>query len=139
MFKTFKLHWVLYVISLSISVMNRTKTSVWFFFDWFNRVLNEVAFMLWIKNDSFLVVVETDHLSIIKILVWMIKESEVDRDQLECFELKRIEKIEINVKREWVSTDISDNDDDNVECIVLFTKMSWLYKSKESSELNSSW
>ncbi len=69
----------------------------------------------------------------------MIKESEVDRDQLECFELKRIEKIEINVKREWVSTDISDNDDDNVECIVLFTKMSWLYKSKESSELNSSW
>ncbi len=68
--------------------MNRAKTSVWFFFEWFNNVLNEAAFMLWIKNDSFLVVVETDCLSIIEILVWMIKESEVDRDQLECFELR---------------------------------------------------
>jgi len=27
----------------------------------------------------------------------MIKESEVDRDQLECFELREIEKIEIEV------------------------------------------
>ena len=53
--------------------------------------------MLWIENDSFLVKVETNHLSIIEILVWMIKESEVDRDQLECFELRRIKKIEIEV------------------------------------------
>ncbi len=96
-FKTFKLHWVLYVISLSISVMNRAKTSVWFFFDWFSRVLNKAASMLRIENDSFLVVVETDRLSIIEVLVWMIEESEVDRDQLKCFELRRIEKIEIEV------------------------------------------
>ncbi len=36
-------------------------------------------------------------LSIIKTLVWKIKESEDDHDQLECFELRRIEKIEIEV------------------------------------------
>jgi len=59
--------------------------------------LNEAAFMLWIENDSFLVVVEIDRLSIIEILVWMIEENEVDRNQLECFELREIEKIEIEV------------------------------------------
>ena len=48
--------------------------------------------MLWIKNDSFLIVVKTDHLSIIKILVWMIKESEVDYSQLKWFELRKIKK-----------------------------------------------
>ncbi len=80
MFKTFKSHWVLYVISLSISVINKTKTSVWFFFNQFSKDLNEAASMLWIENDSFLVVVETDRLSIIEVLVWMIKESKVDRD-----------------------------------------------------------
>ncbi len=37
------------------------------------------------------------YLSIIEILVWVIEEDEVDRDQLECFELKEIEKIEIEV------------------------------------------
>ncbi len=59
--------------------------------------MNEAAFMLWIENDSFLVVVEIDRLSIIEILVWMIEENEVDRNQLECFELREIEKIEIEV------------------------------------------
>jgi len=59
--------------------------------------LNEAAFMLWIENDSFLVIVKTDHLSIIEVLVWMIEESEVDHDQLECFELRKIEKIKIEV------------------------------------------
>jgi len=87
----------LYAIFLLMSVMNKAKTSVWFFFEQFNNVLNKAAFMLQIENDSFLIIVETDHLSIIKVLVWMIKESEVDRDQLKCFELRRIEKIEIEV------------------------------------------
>jgi len=87
----------LYAISLLMSVMNRAKTSVWFFFERFNSVLNEAASMLRIENDSSLAVVETGRLSIIEVLVWMIEESEVDRGQLECFELKRIEKIEIEV------------------------------------------
>ncbi len=87
----------MYAIFLLMSVMNKAKTSVWFFFEQFNNVLNKAAFMLQIENDSFLIIVETDHLSIIKVLVWMIKESEVDRDQLKCFELRRIEKIEIEV------------------------------------------
>ncbi len=97
MFKAFKSHWVLYAIFLLMSVMNKAKTSVWFFFEQFNSVLNKAAFMLWIKNDSFWAVIETSRLSIIEILVWMIEEDEVDRDQLECFELRRIEKIEIEV------------------------------------------
>jgi len=59
--------------------------------------LNEAAFMLWIENDSFWAVIETSHLSIIEILVWVIEEDEVDHDQLECFELREIEKIEIEV------------------------------------------
>jgi len=36
-------------------------------------------------------------LSIVEILVEVIKENEVDRDQLECFKLSEIEKIEIEV------------------------------------------
>ncbi len=50
-----------------------------------------------------------------------------------------LNEIIVNVKRKWVSTDISDSNDDNVECIVLSTRMSWLYRSAESSELDSSW
>ncbi len=97
MFRAFKSHWVLYAIFLLMSVVNRAKTSVWFFFEWFNSVLNEAAFMLWIENDSFWAVIETSRLSIIEILVWVIEEDEVDCSQLECFELREIEKIEIEV------------------------------------------
>ena len=101
MFKAFKLHWVLYVIFLLMFIMNRAKTLILFFFEWFNNILNEAAFMLWIENDSFW----TSRLSIIKVLVWMIEENEDDRDQLECFELRKIEKIEIEVfnwfKKQW--------------------------------------
>ena len=93
MFKAFKLHLVLYVISLLMFIMNRAKTLILFFFEWFNSVLNKAAFMLWIKNDSS----QTSCLSIIEILVWMIEEDEVDCNQLECFELREIEKIEIEV------------------------------------------
>jgi len=60
-------------------VMNKAKTSVWFFFERFNSVLNEAAFMLWIENDSFWAVIETSRLSIIEVLVWVIEEDEVDR------------------------------------------------------------
>ncbi len=38
-----------------------------------------------------------NHLSIIKILVWVIEKDEVDHDQLKCFELREIEKIKIEV------------------------------------------
>jgi len=87
----------LYVISLLISIINKVKTSVWFFFEWFNSVLNEVVFMFQIENDFFWAVIEMSRLSIIKILVWVIEENKVDRSQLECFELSKIEKIEIEV------------------------------------------
>ncbi len=97
MFKAFKLHWVLYAISLLMFIMNRAKTSILFFFERFNSILNEAMFMLWIENDSFWTVIETSRLSIIEILVWVIEENEVDCDQLECFELSEIEKIEIEV------------------------------------------
>ncbi len=97
MFKAFKLHWVLYVISLLIFFMNRVNTSVWFFFERFNNVLNETIFMLWIKNDSFWIVVEINHLSILEIFNWKIKVNEVDCNQFECFELKEIEEIEMKV------------------------------------------
>ena len=53
--------------------------------------------MLWIENDSFWAVIEMSRLSIVEVLVWVIEENEVDRDQLECFELSEIEKIEIEV------------------------------------------
>ncbi len=97
MFKAFKLHLVLYVISLLMFIMNRAKTSILFFFEQFNNVLNEATFMFWFENDSFWAVIETSRLNIIKVLVWVIEENEVDRDQLECFELREIEKIEIEV------------------------------------------
>ena len=87
------MHWVLYAIFLLMFIMNKTKTLILFFFEWFNSVLNEAAFMLWIENDSSW----TSCLSITEILVWVIEEDEVDRDQLECFELREIEKIEIEV------------------------------------------
>ena len=87
----------MYVISLLISIINKVKTSVWFFFEWFNRVLNVVVFMFQIENDFFWAVIEMSRLSIIKILVWVIEENKVDRSQLECFELSKIEKIEIEV------------------------------------------
>ncbi len=96
-FRAFKSHWVLYAISLLMFVMNRAKTSILFFFERFNSVLNEATSMLWIENDSFWAVVETSRLSIVEILVWVIEESEVDRDQLGCFELGEIGKIEIEV------------------------------------------
>ncbi len=96
-FRTFKSHWVLYAISLLMFIMNRAKTSILFFFERFNSVLNEAMFMLWIENDSFWAVIETSRLSIVEVLIWVIEESEVDRDQLECFELSEIEKIEIEV------------------------------------------
>ncbi len=92
-FKAFKLHWVLYVIFLLMFIMNRAKTSILFFFEQFNSVLNEATFMFWIENDSFWAVIEMNHLSIVEVLVWMIEESEVDRDQLECFELRKIKKL----------------------------------------------
>ncbi len=82
-FRTFKSHWVLYVIFLLMFVMNRAKTSILFFFEWFNSVLNEATFMLWIENDSFWAVIETSRLSIVEVLVWVIEENEVDRDQLD--------------------------------------------------------
>ncbi len=97
MFRAFKLYWVLYVISLSIFFMNRANTSVWFFFEWFNSVLNEVMFMLQIENDFFWIIVETDCLSILEIFDWEIKVDEVDCNQLECFELREIEKFEMRV------------------------------------------
>ncbi len=59
--------------------------------------MNEAAFMLQIENNSFWAVIETSRLSIIEVLVWVIEEDEVDRNQLECFELREIEKIEIEV------------------------------------------
>ncbi len=83
----------MYVIFLLMFIMNRAKTLILFFFEWFNNVLNEAAFMLWIENDSS----RTSCLSIIEVLVWVIKENKVDRDQFECFELREIEKTEIEV------------------------------------------
>ncbi len=69
-------------------VMNKAKTSILFFFEQFNSVLNEAVFMLWIKNDFSRI----SRLSIIEILVWVIEEDEVDRDQLEYFELREFKK-----------------------------------------------
>ncbi len=97
MFRAFKLHWVLYAIFLLMFIMNRAKTSILFFFEWFNNVLNKATFMLWIENDSFWAMIETSRLSIVEILVWVIEKNKVDRDQLECFKLSEIEKIEIEV------------------------------------------
>ncbi len=118
MFKTFKLHWVLYAISLLMFIMNKAKTSILFFFKWFNNVLNEAMFMLWIENDSFWAVIETSRLSIVKILVWVIEENEVDHDQLECFELSEIEIIEIEVFNWFEKT---------MTLICIFSNISFLF------------
>ncbi len=77
--------------------MNKAKTSILSFFKWFNSILNEATFMLWIENDFFWIIVETDHLSILEIFDWEIKVNEIDYDQLKCFELREIEKIEMKV------------------------------------------
>ncbi len=61
-------------------IMNKAKTSILFFFEQFNNVLNKAAFMLQIKNNSFWAVIKMSCLSIIKILVWVIEENEVDHD-----------------------------------------------------------
>ncbi len=87
------MHWVLYAIFLLMFIMNRAKTLILFFFEQFNSVLNEAASMLQIENDFFW----TDCLSIIEILVWVIEENKDDCNQLKCFELRKIEKIEIEV------------------------------------------
>ncbi len=97
MFKAFKLHWVLYITFLLMFIMNKAKTLILFFFEQFNNVLNEAMFMFWIKNDSFWAVIETSCLSIVETLVWVIEESESNCNQLECFKLREIKKIEIKV------------------------------------------
>ncbi len=84
------------MISLSMFLMNIAKISVLFFLEWFNRILKRAAFMLWIEKNSFWVI-ETDHLNIIKTLLKAAEEIKVDHDQLECFELNKIEKIEIEI------------------------------------------
>ncbi len=61
-------------------IMNKAKTLILFFFKWFNNVLNEAMFILWIKNDSFWAVIEMSRLSIVEILVWVIEENKDDRD-----------------------------------------------------------
>ncbi len=79
-----------------IQLLNLT----WHFFKKISTQLDAIslaASMLRIENDSFWAVVETSRLSIIKVLVWIIEESKDDRDQLECFELREIEKTEIEV------------------------------------------
>ncbi len=40
---------------------------------------------------------ETEHLSILKILLWAAEEIKVDYDQLECFVFDEIKKIEIEI------------------------------------------
>ncbi len=78
-------------------IMNKAKTLILFFFEQFNSVLNEAISMLWIENDFFWAVIEMSRLSIVEILVWVIEENEDDHNQLKCFELRKIEKIEIEV------------------------------------------
>ena len=137
------MHWVLYAISLSISVMNRAKTSVWFFFEWFNNVLNEAAFMLQIENDSFWAVIETSYLSIIEILVWVIEEDEVDRDQLKCFELRRIEKIEIEVFNWFEKTMTSFRIFNNISILFIQSLLNmtswWLISAININTVNFLW
>ena len=128
-FKTFKLHWVLYVIFLLIFFMNKANTSVWFFFKQFNNVLNEVTFMLWIENDSFWIVVETNYLSILEIFDWEIKVNKVDHNQLKCFELKEIEKIEMRVFNWFKKT---------MMLICIFSNISFLF-IHDFSNMTSWW
>ncbi len=128
-FRAFKLHWVLYAISLSIFFMNRANTSVWFFFERFNSVLNEAMFMLQIMNDSFWIVVETDRLSILETFDWEVEVDEVDRDQLECFELREIKKIEMRVSNWFEKTMTS---------ICIFSNISFLF-IQDFSNMTSWW
>ncbi len=80
-----------------MSVINIAKISVLFLFEWFNNILKEVTFMLWIKKNSFWVIIETSHLNIVKALFETVEKIEVDRDQLKCFKLSEIKKIEIKI------------------------------------------
>ncbi len=84
------------MIFLSMSLMNITKISVLFFLEWFNRILKKIASMLWIEKNSFRVI-ETDHLNIIKTFLKAAEKIKVDYDQLKCFELNEIKKIEIEI------------------------------------------
>ncbi len=129
MFRAFKLHWVLYAIFLLIFFMNKANTSVWFFFEQFNNVLNKVMFMLQIENDSFWIVVETDYLSILEIFDWEMKVNKVDRNQLECFELREIEKIEMKVFNWFEKTMMS---------ICIFSNISFLF-IHDFSNMTSWW
>ncbi len=74
--------------------------------------------MLRIMNDSFWIVVETDRLSILEIFDWEIKVDEVDHDQLECFELREIEKIEMKVSNWFEKT---------MTLIHIFSNISFLF------------
>ncbi len=73
--------------------------------------------MFWIKNDSFWMI-ETECLSILKILLWAAEEVEVDRDQLECFVFDEIEKIKIEISN-WSENMI-------VSCL-MFNNISFLF------------
>ncbi len=98
--------------------MNRAKTSILFFFERFNSVLNEATSMLRIENDSFWIVVEIDRLSILEAFDWEIEVDKVDRDQLECFELREIGKIEMKVSNWFEKTMTS---------IRIFSNISFLF------------
>ena len=84
------------MISLSMSSMNIAKIFVWFFFFRFTSAWKETTSMFWIENDSFWMI-KTEHLSILKILLWAAEEIKVDRDQLECFVFDEIKKIKIEI------------------------------------------
>jgi len=99
-------------------VMKRAKTSILFFFERFNSVLNEATSMLRIENDSSWIVVETDRLSILEAFDWGVEVGEVDRDQLECFELREIEKIEMRVSNWFGKTMTS---------VCIFSNISFLF------------
>ncbi len=142
-FRAFKLHWVLYAIFLLMFFMNRMNTSVWFFFEWFNNVLNKAMFMLWIENDSFWIIVETDRLSILEIFDWEIKVNEVDCDQLKCFELREIEKIEMKVFNWFEKTMTSIHIFSNISFLFIhdFSNMTswWLMSAINIETVNFLW
>ena len=115
----------MYVISLLIFVMNKAKTSILFFFEQFNSILNKAMFMLQIENDTFWIVVETDRLSILEIFDWEIEVNEVDHDQLKCFELKEIEKIEMRVSNWFEKTMTSICIFNNISVTILATHLCW--------------
>ncbi len=84
------------MIFLSMSSMNIAKILIWFFFFHFTSAWKEMMFMFWIENDFFWMI-ETECLSILKILLWAAEEIKVDYDQLKCFVFDEIEKIEIKI------------------------------------------